>query len=181
MKINNDKQIKKYFDIAEEVAKNSKDPSTKVGAVIVDKFGKEISKGYNGFVDACKEEFMTYERPMKYNLIVHAEMSAILSAKQDLTGCSIYTLYAPCSNCLKHILQSGISKIFYKNLLVNSKKVLTEEEKEKQKIEREALVRLLQSKPNVIAISSIGKNWIEELLKGENVNRFIENLKQNQK
>ena len=174
MKINNDKQIKKYFDIAEEVAKNSKDPSTKVGAVIVDKSGKEVSKGYNGFVDTCKENFMTYERPMKYNLIVHAEMSAILSAKQDLTGCSIYTLYAPCSNCLKHILQSGISKIFYKYLLVNSQTEIKSDEKE-------AILRLLLSKPYVIAMNAIGKNWIEELLKGENVNRFIENLKQNQK
>lgn len=176
MKINNDKQIKKYLDLAEEVAKSSKDPSTKVGAVVVDKFGNEISRGYNGFVNDGKEDFMTYERPMKYNLIIHAEMSAILSAKQDLTGCSIYTSYAPCSNCLKHILQSGITKIVYKHLLVNSQKSV-----DVNSDEVKAILRLLLAKPYVIAMDSMGRNWIEELLKGKDITGFIKSLKQNQK
>lgn len=149
--------IKKYLDLTEQVAKDSKDPSTHVGAVIVDKLGNEISRGCNNFVAGGDEKFMTWNlRPMKYSLVVHAEMSAIISAKQDLTDCSIYTLYAPCSNCLKHILQAGITKIFYKNLLVNSQAIMKSDEKE-------AIARLILSKPGVICKNYNGNDWINEL------------------
>lgn len=107
----------KYFlDLAKTVASASKDPSTKVGAVVVDSSNKIVSTGYNGFVMGCNESLMTFDRPMKYRLIIHAEANALLFAKQDLKNCKIYITDAPCDDCLKLILQSGIREVYYTNL-----------------------------------------------------------------
>ena len=106
----------KYFmEIAWAVSKRSKDPSTKVGAVIVSNDHSPISFGYNGFPKGCLEEHMTYERPMKYHTIIHAEMNAILFARRDLKGAILYSTHYPCENCLKHALQAGIREIYYDN------------------------------------------------------------------
>lgn len=104
-----------YMGIARSVALKSKDTSTKVGCVLVDKNNRVISTGYNGFVAGCDESLLSYERPMKYHYIIHAELNSILSAKCDLTGCRAYTTFAPCVNCLKHLLQSGIREVFYED------------------------------------------------------------------
>lgn len=101
--------------IAKTVSLRSKDISTKVGCVIVDPKDRIISTGYNGFVSKCNETLMTFERPLKYNLTIHAEMNALLYSKRDLTNCTLYTTHYPCDNCLKHILQAGIRKIYYED------------------------------------------------------------------
>ena len=104
-----------FIEIAKTIAKKSKDPSSQVGCVIIDRSNKIISTGYNGFIRKCNEEWMTYERPMKYNLIIHAEENAILFAKRNLFKCKLYCTHAPCGGCLKLILQSGIREIYYEN------------------------------------------------------------------
>ena len=112
-----------FISIAKTVAKKSKDPSTKIGAVIVDENHRPISFGYNGLPQKAKEEFLTLtERPLKYHYVIHAEMNAILFAKRDLSGCSLYCEYAPCDACLKHIIQAGIKRVYYEKLFVNSVK-----------------------------------------------------------
>jgi dCMP deaminase len=105
-----------FLSIAKTVAQRSKDPSTKVGCVIVDQNKQPVSFGYNGFPSGIKENILTYDRPMKYGYMVHAEMNAILFAKRDLTDCIIYCTHQPCLNCLKHIIQSGIKKIYYSDI-----------------------------------------------------------------
>ena len=102
-----------FIAITKEVAAKSKDPSSKVGAIIVNKNHEIVSTGFNGFVSKCDETCMTYERPMKYNLIIHAEMNALIFAKRDLYNCTVYSTHGPCENCLKHLLQAGIVKYFY--------------------------------------------------------------------
>jgi len=103
-----------FIQIAQVVASKSKDPSTKVGCVIVDSEHRPVSFGYNGFVSKCDESYMTYDRPMKYKLIIHAEMNAILFADRNaLRGATIYCTHQPCETCLKHILQCGIKRIVY--------------------------------------------------------------------
>ena len=102
-----------FMNIAHEVAKKSKDPSTQVGAVIVSEDNEPISFGYNGMVRGCDEKEMTWDRPLKYNLVIHAEMNAILFAKRSLKGAKLYVTHAPCDNCLKHVLQTGIREIYY--------------------------------------------------------------------
>jgi dCMP deaminase len=102
-----------FMDIARAVAKRSEDPSSKVGCVIVSWNNEPISFGYNGFVAGCSNEGKSFERPMKYHLIIHAEMNALMFAKQKLNGTKLYCTHAPCDNCLKHILQSGIRYIIF--------------------------------------------------------------------
>ncbi len=151
-----------FINIAEQVAKKSKDPSTQTGCVIVDDQNRPVSFGYNGFVRGCDETKMSNERPIKYHLVVHAEMNAILFARRDLENCILYTLYAPCENCLKHIMQAGIKKIIYKNSVVESKanhnsKSMT------NSITNEAITRLLLSNPEVDCHNINGKSYLEEI------------------
>lgn len=106
----------KYFmGIAMKVAEKSKDPSTKVGCVIVSKDNEPISFGFNGWVKGCDETKMTWGRPLKYHMIIHAEMNAILFAKKSLEGAKLYCTHVPCDNCTKHILQAGIREIYYRD------------------------------------------------------------------
>lgn len=104
-----------FVNIAHEVAKKSKDPSTQVGCVITTSDNHPVSFGYNGFVAGCDEESMTFERPMKYHVTIHAEMNAILFAQRNLQGCHAYVTHGPCENCLKHLMQAGVKEIIYKD------------------------------------------------------------------
>lgn len=112
----NSNKLKYFSTIVDGVASASKDPSTKVGALIVDENHRIISTGYNGFVAGCDERYMSQERPLKYHLVIHAEANALLYANRNLKGCILICTHAPCDNCLKHILQSGIREIYYKEL-----------------------------------------------------------------
>ena len=101
-----------FMNIAEAVATKSKDPSSKMGCVIVDQNKRVVSLGYNGMVQGADESKMTLsERPMKYYFAIHSEMNAVIFAHQDLTGCTLYNRVATCENCLKYCLASNVSFI----------------------------------------------------------------------
>jgi len=101
---------RRFLDMAQFVASWSKDPSTKVGCVIASG-NKVISIGFNGYPHGLADT--DDPRELKYAKTIHAEVNAILHAKQDLTGCSIYiTPLPPCSRCAAVIIQSGITKIY---------------------------------------------------------------------
>lgn len=154
-----------FLEIAEAVALKSKDPSSKMGCVIVDPKKRVVSLGYNGMIQGADESKMTLtERPMKYYFVVHSEMNALLFAHQDLAGCTIYNRVATCENCLKHCLQAGITRFVYKELRVHSHS--TDPKKSMTNIETdEAVVRLLASMPNVKTLNlSNGKTYIEDIL-----------------
>ena len=103
-----------FMNIALNAATRSKDPSTKVGCVIVDRKNRVVSMGYNGWVVGCNEDYMTNERPLKYYMVIHAEMNAILFADRDrLDNATMYCTHAPCHNCLKHAMQAGITRIIF--------------------------------------------------------------------
>jgi dCMP deaminase len=102
------------MDMAHLVATWSKDPSSKVGAVIVDANRRIISTGYNGFAIGVEDsiERLT-NRDIKYKIILHAEENAIMFAKRDLSGCSLYvTTLPPCAHCASLIIQSGIKTVY---------------------------------------------------------------------
>ena len=111
-----------YLSIAHVVATRSKDPHTKHGAVITDEFNKPISFGYNGPPAGIDDKLVKYTRPEKYPYFIHAEMNAILFAKQSLNNARIYVTGYPCLDCLKHIAQSKIAKIIHTNRLSRSMK-----------------------------------------------------------
>lgn len=102
-----------YMSIAWTVSKKSKDPSTKVGCVLVTGDNKPISFGYNGFVMGCDESYMTFERPYKDMMSIHAEMNALIFAHSSLKEGKAYITHISCDNCLKHLLQAGIKEIIY--------------------------------------------------------------------
>lgn len=146
-----------FINIAYSVAEKSKDPSTKVGAVIVDQDNCPVSFGFNGFIAGCDEEYMTFERPMKYLTILHAEINAILFAKGSLKGCKLYSTQAPCENCLKYIFQSRIIEVYY-----DKDTVVIERSSQQQK---EAIARLIMSMGNSVTVQDIyGNNYIDKLL-----------------
>ncbi len=154
-----------FMKIAETVAVKSKDPSSKMGCVIVDKNKRVVSLGYNGMLQGADESKMTLsERPMKYYFAIHSEMNAILFAHQDLTGCTIYNRVATCENCLKYCLQAGIKRFVYKDLRVHSHS--SDPSKSMTNVETdEAVIRLLSSMPEVQTLNiSNGKTYIEDIL-----------------
>lgn len=104
---------KRFLELAGHVSQWSKDPSTKVGAVITDKHNRLLGIGYNGFPRHCCDDEELYDnRKTKYARVVHAEANAILNAtSRDLTGATIFCTLFPCSNCAGLIIQSGIKSV----------------------------------------------------------------------
>lgn len=154
-----------FMKIAETVALKSKDPSSKMGCVIVDPKKRVVSLGYNGMLQGADESKMTLsERPMKYYFAIHSEMNAVLFAHQDLSGCTVYNRVATCENCLKYCLQAGIKRFVYKELRVHSHS--TDPKKSMTNVETdEAVVRLLSSMPDVQTLNiTNGKTYIEDIL-----------------
>tara|TARA_Y100000034_G_scaffold128891_1_gene184347 strand:+ start:616 stop:1062 length:447 start_codon:yes stop_codon:yes gene_type:complete len=101
------------MELAFLVRKRSPDAQTQHGAVIVDENNRLISTGYNGFPPGGPDHLIPNIRPHKYDFIIHAEMNAILSSKQDLSRCTIYVTGVPCKSCLLHIFGSGIKNIIF--------------------------------------------------------------------
>ena len=154
-----------FLEIAETVALKSKDPSSKMGCVIVDQNKRVVSLGYNGLIQGANESKMTLtERPMKYYFAIHSEMNALLFAHRDLTGCTLYNRVATCENCLKYCLQAGIKRFVYRELRVHS--YSTAPKKSMTNIETdEAVIRLLASMPDVETLNiTNGKTYIEDIL-----------------
>ena len=110
---------KRFLELAELVSSWSKDPSTKVGAVIVDDQNIIVSVGFNGFPKGIKDNDRLNHRDSKYQIIVHAENNALMFAKRPLDNCTIYTYpFMPCPRCAGMIIQSGIKRVVsYKNTI----------------------------------------------------------------
>ena len=106
-----------FMGLAEYVAGASKDPSTKVGAVIVRPDRTVASLGYNGFPRGVEDEESRYnDKPTKYAFVVHAEANAILNAKESVENSTIYCTLHPCCECAKLIIQSGIGTVVVRQL-----------------------------------------------------------------
>jgi len=119
--MNTDRWDNFFMKLARDHAEMSKDPSTKIGAVIG--HGKQfVSGGYNGFPDTIYDDpEILNDRVMKYKHIVHAEVNAINRAAKigyDLSGCSLYLwsnsgVVLPCVECAKFIVKSGLAAVVY--------------------------------------------------------------------
>ena len=106
---------KRFLDLTDHIAQWSKDPSTKVGAVIVDNQRRIVGTGYNGFPRGLDDNPARYEdKKLKYKLVVHAEVNAILNAVKSVQDCTIYTNCSPCPRCMSVIIQSGIARVITK-------------------------------------------------------------------
>lgn len=99
--------------LASAHAQASKDPSTKIGAVIARPDRTIVSMGYNGFARGVQDWPGRYEdREFKLAAIVHAEANAILTAREPLHGCTISVAgLPPCAQCAAFIIQAGIKEV----------------------------------------------------------------------
>ena len=105
----------RFIKLAHEVASWSKDPSTKVGCILV-KDKKVISTGYNGFPKGISDSFERLnDRATKYETVVHAETNAITAAALhgvSTDGASAYVTFHPCSRCAAVLINAGIKSVF---------------------------------------------------------------------
>ena len=106
----------RYLEVTRQIAQWSKDPRTKVGAVLVGNKGQIISQGYNGFPRKIKDtEERLHDRTLKNKFVIHAEMNAIYNAifnGASTEGATIYVSGLPCCHdCAKGIIQTGITRV----------------------------------------------------------------------
>lgn len=106
-----------FMTLAYTVALGSRDLSKKVGAILVGQDGEIISSGWNGNPRGINDEAPErYQRPLKYQFVVHAELNSILNAARVGVSCKGSTLYTTafcCNDCAKAIVQAGIKKVVY--------------------------------------------------------------------
>ena len=107
----------RFIGLAQHISTWSKDPSTKVGCVVVGEDREIRSTGFNGFprgIDDDEDRLM--DREKKYPLICHAEENAIMHAARigvSLKDSTAYVTWPPCSRCARSLIQAGIKEIVY--------------------------------------------------------------------
>ena len=107
---------RRFIELARHISQYSKDPSTKVGAIIV-KDKLVVGLGYNGFPRGVADTAERLnDRETKYAMVVHAEANAILMASDKAKGSTLYvypTFVMPpiCNECCKLVIQSGIREV----------------------------------------------------------------------
>lgn len=102
-----------FIEIAKTISSKSKDPHTKVGAVLVDNENRIIGTGYNGFPPGFSDTEERWQRPTKYSYVVHAEANCLLHSIVKPKGHTMYTTMFPCQECAKLLATSGVKKIVY--------------------------------------------------------------------
>lgn len=103
-----------FMGIAILSSKRSKDPKTKVGCCIVDPDDHRIvSIGYNGFPRNIYDDPAIWETDEKHKYVIHAEINALLNAREPLNGKVLYVSMFPCNECAKAIIQSGIAAVIF--------------------------------------------------------------------
>lgn len=102
----------RFLGLAQHVASWSKDPRTKVGAVLVNETKQVLSVGYNGFPRGVFDMPNRYEdRPTKLMFVAHAERNALDNCFTDTRGSTLYVTLPPCNECVKSIIQKGVKRI----------------------------------------------------------------------
>lgn len=110
-----------FMSIAFLTAMRSKDPSTQVGACIVNEQNRIIGVGYNGFPSGIADEALPWakeapdgELSTKHPYVCHAELNAVLNKNAETCrGCRLYTTLFPCNECAKVVIQAGIRCVIY--------------------------------------------------------------------
>ena len=112
-----DKWDIRFFKLAQHLSGWSKDPSTKVGCVVVGPDREIRSTGFNGFPRGIEDTMERLsDRDQKYPLICHAEENAIMHAARiggALKGCVAYVTWPPCTRCARSLVQAGVEEVLY--------------------------------------------------------------------
>jgi dCMP deaminase len=112
----NHKWDTRFMRLAREISTWSRDPSSKIGAVLVNDDRRILSTGFNGFPRGIADtEERLNDREKKYPLIVHAELNVLLAALYNGVSVKDSTLYVYglpiCSDCTKSVIQAGIKRV----------------------------------------------------------------------
>lgn len=111
----------RFIGLAAHIAQWSKDPSTKVGAVVVDSERRVVSLGYNGLPrGVCDDPHILNNKELKLQVVKHAEENAILNSLLRPSGCTIYVTHHPCASCAGSIVQSGITRVVFPTINLDS-------------------------------------------------------------
>ena len=103
----------RFLGLAAHISAWSKDPSSQVGAVITDG-NRIVSLGYNGFAAGVEDRAERLDdRGVKLNLTIHAEGNAMIFAKRDLSGCTVYVTHPPCPRCASKLIQEEFKRVVY--------------------------------------------------------------------
>jgi dCMP deaminase len=103
-----------WLKTAFNVSTLSKDPSTKVGSVLVTPDNKQCSIGYNGFAQGIEEtEEMWNIKEIKYEHVIHSELNNILNCPFSPENCTIYITHQPCTKCIIMLYQVKVKRIIY--------------------------------------------------------------------
>ncbi len=107
----------RFLELAKHISEWSKDPSTKVGCVVVGEDREIRSTGFNGFPRGIEDDPTRLgDRDQKYPLICHAEENAIMHAARigvSLKGNTAYVTWPPCSRCSRSLIQAGVKEVVY--------------------------------------------------------------------
>ena len=102
----------RMINLAKHVSEWSRDHA-QVGAVLVSKKGGDITLGYNGFPFGVKDDERLQKRDQKLNIIVHAEINAIIAAGTRAADGDLYVFgKSICARCAGPIIQAGIKRVF---------------------------------------------------------------------
>jgi len=109
-----------FLAVAFLSAMRSKDPSTQVGACIVNEQKRIVGIGYNGFPRGCNDDELPWGKEnedkskTKYMYVCHAEMNAIMNKNSStVESCTMYVALFPCNECAKIIIQAGLKEVIY--------------------------------------------------------------------
>lgn len=107
---------KRWLEVARLVGSWSKDPGSKIGAVIVGEKGQIVSQGYNGFPRLLPDDpALLGDREEKLKRTIHAELNSIFNSiynNASPAGCTIYVSGLPvCHVCADYVIQAGIKRV----------------------------------------------------------------------
>ena len=150
----------KYMGLAWLHAGFSKDPSTQVGAQIVDKNNVPLGSGYNGPPSIIRDDDFSWKRPVgedfdslnKYDVVLHAEHNAIKHSDGcDLSEAVIYVTAFPCKHCMLEIVERNFDRVVYMDYRSDAKSMLqkTHDRKVSEEIARMGNVTLESFKGSV--------------------------------
>lgn len=104
----------RYLQLAQQVASWSKDPSTQVGCVLIDDYGRPLSFGFNGFAKGLEDTYdRWHNREVKYRFVLHAESNALLNSVGRVDGCTAYVTMPTCVHCLSQLKQAKVGRVVF--------------------------------------------------------------------
>ena len=108
-----DKWDTRWLNLAASKAAWSQDPSTGVAAIVVRDHKFDIASGFNGLPGGMDDGILaSLPREAKYEMMIHAEVNAVILSRQNLCGCHMYIHpMSPCGRCASVIAQTGITRV----------------------------------------------------------------------